>query len=278
MGKQSASTHIFHQENTRILSNIAAIRTVNPQEAQRHWNFWHSYLIKGCLHGDSCVRRFRNGSCNVGSRMSQRYLVSGAIQNIILWGTLWMMSAYTCSSPWPHHWPVLDAVLPKVISFQKPMQPTCTCKSGNGARSDRKAVIVGHLFVIFLTTYFRVLQDWGIYTFWGRRLLHISIWWFRWPSITYFNKLWSLWLLAMGHWDKRELHESAASVAGATLMPLTNSNSDPRHFWSKAWFAERHTIIHCSNFHFLGNYAVCYVKHRYVAITFGCCYSHVCWQ
>ncbi|GIL64960.1 hypothetical protein Vafri_18816 [Volvox africanus] len=58
-------------------------RKVDLGEGEKHWKFWYHYLDRGCLHGNDCVRRTRDGKCNFGSRFYCLHLVSGALLPVL---------------------------------------------------------------------------------------------------------------------------------------------------------------------------------------------------
>ncbi|GFR48737.1 hypothetical protein Agub_g10695, partial [Astrephomene gubernaculifera] len=58
-------------------------RKVDLETGQRHWQFWYDYLDRGCLHGNDCVRRRREGKCSYGSRFYRLHLVAGAVLPVL---------------------------------------------------------------------------------------------------------------------------------------------------------------------------------------------------
>ncbi|GLC46902.1 hypothetical protein PLESTB_001282200 [Pleodorina starrii] len=58
-------------------------RKVDVKEGEKQWKFWYHYLDRGCLHGNDCVRRKREGKCNFGSRFYRLYLVTGALLPVL---------------------------------------------------------------------------------------------------------------------------------------------------------------------------------------------------
>ncbi len=51
------------------------------QVAKEHWEFWHGYLVDGCMHGPHCVRRKKEGHCNFGARAYDKYIVTGQLRS-----------------------------------------------------------------------------------------------------------------------------------------------------------------------------------------------------
>lgn len=54
-------------------------KPVSDAVAQKHWEFWHSHLLTGCIHAKACSRRRSGQACTVGSRLSEVELISGAV-------------------------------------------------------------------------------------------------------------------------------------------------------------------------------------------------------
>ena len=48
-----------------------------------HWEFWFGFLKDNCLHGTTCARRSKEGVCHFGSRLHQKYLISGAVLPVL---------------------------------------------------------------------------------------------------------------------------------------------------------------------------------------------------
>jgi hypothetical protein len=65
---------------------------MSDEVMKAHWTFWYDTLGKkgagnarggGCMHGPNCKVRKQTGSCQYGSRLYKKYLVTGAVLPVI---------------------------------------------------------------------------------------------------------------------------------------------------------------------------------------------------
>ena len=74
------------------LSAKYEMTALGDEAMKAHWCFWYDILGKkgagnsrggGCMHGPNCKVRRQTGSCQYGSRLYRKYLVTGAVLPII---------------------------------------------------------------------------------------------------------------------------------------------------------------------------------------------------
>lgn len=61
----------MHETDHKLMMNSL------KQVGKKHWEFWFNFLLRGCMHGAQCSRRAKEGSCEFGSRLYNKHIITG---------------------------------------------------------------------------------------------------------------------------------------------------------------------------------------------------------